>query len=107
MRNAVYIVLLAGVALAWEMAGIAARSSGKSPFADIPFEHVIIDGHPPLNQWAIGVADIDGDGQVDIVSSGEGPLDRGTGPANAGLYWYEYPTWAKHAIDADGTFADA
>jgi len=50
MRNAVYIVLLAGVVLAWGMAGIAARSSGKSPFADIPFEHVIIDGHPPLNQ---------------------------------------------------------
>jgi len=65
MRNAVYIVLLAGVVLAWGMAGIAARSSGKSPFADIPFEHVIIDGHPPLNQWAIGVGDVGSDGQVD------------------------------------------
>ena len=99
-------VLLAGVVLAWTMAGIAAHSSGKRPFADIPFEHVIIDDHPPLNQWAIGVGDINGDGQVDVVSSGEGPLDRGTAPANAGLYWYEYPTWAKHAIDANGTFAD-
>jgi hypothetical protein len=81
-------VLVAGVVLAWGMAGIAVRSSGKSPFADIPFEHVIIDDHPPLNQWAVGVGDINGDGQADIVSSGEGPLDRGTAPSNAGLYWY-------------------
>ena len=86
--------------------GSAAPPSDKDPFTDIPFEHVIIDDHPPLNQWAIGAGDINGDGQVDIVSSGEGPLDRGTGPANAGLYWYEYPKWAKHTIDADGTFAD-
>jgi len=105
MRNVCIVPLLATV-LVWTMAGIAQRSSTRDAFADIPFEHVLIDPHPPLNQWAIGVGDINGDGQVDVVSSGEGPLDRGTAPPNAGLYWYEYPTWAKHAIDPNGTFAD-
>lgn len=99
-------VLLAGVVLTLKAPGIRGRAAGRDPFADIPFQHVIVDGHPPLNQWAIGVGDINGDAQPDIVSSGEGPLDRGSGPPNAGLYWYEYPSWAKHAIDAQGTFAD-
>jgi len=88
------------------LAGYAGRQSARDPFSEIPFEHVVIDSHPPLNQWAIGAGDLSGDGQPDIVSSGEGPLDRGTAPPNAGLYWYEYPTWAKHVIDASGTFAD-
>ncbi len=108
MRTVVMIALLA-VMFPIPTCGTAetpARASDKSPFADIPFEHVIIDPHPPLNQWTIGVGDISGDGQVDVVSSGEGPMERGTGPANAGLFWYEYPKWTKHAIDAEGTFAD-
>ena len=105
-RNIVYVVLPAGAALACAWLAIAARPSANAAFAEIPFEHVIVDPHPPLNQWAIGVGDINGDGPVDIVSSGEGPMDPTPGPPHAGLYWYEYPKWTKHAIDANGTFAD-
>ncbi|MFN7998791.1 MAG: VCBS repeat-containing protein [Bryobacteraceae bacterium] len=97
MRKLTYSMIVA--ALAW-------ASSARPGPPVVPFEHVIIDSHAPLNQWAIGAGDIDGDGQVDVVSSGEGPLDRGTQPVNAGLYWYEYPKWTKHTIDAAGTFAD-
>lgn len=102
MRSLLSLLLPAACALIT----IAGCSSRKDPFADIPFEHVIVDAHAPLDQWAIGVGDINGDGQPDIVSSGEGPMDRGTAPPNAGLYWYEYPTWTKHPIDPNGTFAD-
>src|SRR5579863_1750150 len=106
MPRKVCLVVLVGMALTSRIAGISAPSSDKSSSADIPFEHVIIDSHAPLNQWAIGAGDINGDGQPDVVSSGEGPMERGTGPVKGGLYWYEYPTWTKHVIDATGTFAD-
>ncbi len=76
MRPLLYVLPLAA------LIAIAARSS--DPFADIPFEHVIIGAHAPLDQWAIGVGDLNGDGQPDVVSSGEGPLDRGTAPPDAG-----------------------
>ena len=100
------MVLPIGIALAWAIAAICAHSPASSPTQNIPFEHVVIDSHAPLNQWAIGAGDINGDGQPDVVSSGEGPLDRGTAPVKGGLYWYEYPNWTKHVIDANGTFAD-
>jgi hypothetical protein len=67
---------------------------------------VIIDNHPPVNQWAIEVGDINGDGKVDIVSSGEGGLGDGAPPGHGGLYWYEYPNWTKHVIDPGGNFSD-
>jgi hypothetical protein len=81
------------------MARIPACSTDEVATADIPFEHVTIDGHAPVNQWATGVGDINGDGYVDVVTSGNTP-------GKGGLYWYEYPTWAKHVIDATGGFSD-
>jgi len=54
----------------------------------IPFRHTIIDGSPDLTRPAKAVADMNGDGFIDIVCGG-----------STGLYWYEYPTWTKHVID--------
>ncbi|MGA2983727.1 MAG: VCBS repeat-containing protein [Terriglobia bacterium] len=106
MRKTIYTVILVGIAVAWRMAAFSARPWEASASADIPFEHVIIDSHAPLNQWAIGAGDINGDGQPDVVSSGEGPMEPGSTGTRGGLFWYEYPTWTKHVIDAHGTFAD-
>src|SRR5579863_1070242 len=106
MPRKVCLVVLVGMALTSRIAGISALSSDKSSTAEIPFEHVIIDSHAPLNQWAIGAGDINGDGQPDVVSSGEGPMEPGATGTRGGLYWYEYPAWTKHVIDAHGTFAD-
>ena len=93
-------VLLTGLTISWVWRGIRTRvlQSGNSP-GPVPFEHVISDAHAPVNQWAAGVGDINGDGFVDVVSSG-------SAPGSGGLYWYEYPTWAKHVIDATGGFSD-
>jgi len=104
MTKKVYALLAIGAVVVWQLTAIAGRPSGDAK--DIRFEHVIIDSHAPLNQWAIGAGDIKGDGQVDVVSSGEGPMDPGPTHVPGGLYWYEYPHWTKHVIDANGTFAD-
>src|SRR5207249_254250 len=89
-------VLLTGLTISWVWRGIRTRAlqSGNSP-GPVPFEHDISDAHAPVNQWAAGVGDINGDGFVDVVSSG-------SAPGSGGLYWYEYPTWAKHVIDGNG-----
>ena len=56
-------VLLTGLTISWVWRGIRTRAlqSGNSP-GPVPFEHVISDAHAPVNQWAAGVGDINGDG---------------------------------------------
>ena len=62
-------------------------------FAEIPFEHVIIDSEGPKDPWAKITGDIDGDGFADVIIGGrQGPL-----------VWYAYPTWSKTII-ADGGY---
>ena len=99
-------VLLVALATSACRTAVPAHSEGNPKDQAIPFEHVIIDAHPPLNQWATGVGDINGDGQVDVVSSGAGPIESKSTVNEGGLYWYEYPTWAKHVIDPKGYFSD-
>jgi FG-GAP-like repeat len=106
MLKTACLALLVGLAAAWGLEGNPACSSAKAQDGAIPFEHVVIDSHAPLNQWAIGVGDINGDGQPDAVSSGEGPMEPGATGTKGGVYWYEYPAWTKHVVDARGTFAD-
>jgi hypothetical protein len=106
LKKAGFVLLVALAASACRNAGVPAHSEGNPRDQAIPFEHDIIDAHPPLNQWATSVGDINGDGQVDVVSSGAGPVDAKTTVNEGGLYWYEYPTWAKHVIDPKGYFSD-
>jgi type 1 glutamine amidotransferase len=42
--------------------------------------------------WGKAIGDIDGDRFVDILA----------GFADGGVYWYAYPTWAKHFIGGNG-----
>jgi len=62
-------------------------------WADIPFDHVILDREGPKDPWAKIVGDIDGDTFPDVVIGGR------TGP----LVWYAYPTWSK-AVIAEGGY---
>ena len=61
------------------------RSKPSLP-ADVPFKHVIIDADFAGGDCK-GAGDIKGDGYLDVVAATEHELA-----------WYEYPTWAKHAI---------
>jgi len=100
VKRTPYLVLIAGIVAGWGMQRIHARpAQGEAGPAEVPFAHVIIDSHAPINQWATGVGDINGDGYVDVVTSGS-TVGKG------GLYWYEYSGWAKHVIDARGGFSD-
>jgi len=106
LKKAGFVFLVVLAAGACRNAGAPAHSERNPKDQAIPFEHVIIDAHPLLNQWATSVGDINGDGQVDVVSSGAGPVDAKTTVNEGGLCWYEYPTWAKHVIDPKGYFSD-
>ncbi len=61
-------------------------------WADVPFEHVIVDREGPKDPWAKILGDIDGDGFADIVIGGR------RGP----LVWYKYPDWSKATITDGG-----
>jgi hypothetical protein len=62
----------------------------NSDITDLPFEHVIIDNNFPdeaqFHGDCKGIADIDGDGLLDMVFAGNT------------LVWYAYPSWRKTVI---------
>jgi hypothetical protein len=60
----------------------------------VDFKQVTIDANPPANPYIKIIADLNGDGQPDIVCGG----------SNGPLVWYQYPDWTKHVI-ADGGYA--
>jgi hypothetical protein len=61
-------------------------------WAEIPFEHVIVDAHGPRDPWVKIITDINGDGFNDIVIGGR----------NGPMVWYAYPNWVKAVITKGG-----
>jgi hypothetical protein len=66
---------------------------GRAAAADVPFTRVVVDPVPPNGPDTKTVGDLDGDGFPDII------VASSTG---AGLWWYRYPAWTKHAIQPSG-----
>ena len=58
------------------------------------FDHVVIDGSDFANVRVVG--DVNGDGFADVVGAKE----------NAGLFWYEYPSWVRHSVHSFNWVAD-
>ena len=61
----------------------------------LTFEHRIIDPANPTDPHCKAVGDIDGDGLLDALAASS---------SGAGMFWYEYPNWTKHAIRATGSW---
>jgi Trehalose utilisation/FG-GAP-like repeat/FG-GAP repeat len=62
-----------------------AVASGK-----VSFTHIVLDRKQ--SPWGKAIGDVDGDGFVDVLA----------GFARGNVYWYAYPTWAKHSIGGNG-----
>ena len=63
--------------------------------AELAFSHVVIDPSNPTDPHCKALGDIDGDGLIDAIAASS---------SGAGMFWYEYPTWTKHAIRASGSW---
>jgi hypothetical protein len=63
------------------------------------FQLVTVDG-AGVAPYGKAMADIDGDGQLDIV------VADGSGSFSSRLYWYRYPNWERYEIATAGAAAD-
>lgn len=61
--------------------------------ADVPFSKIIIDNSTISNPWAKAMADLDGDGYMDMIVA----------PDNGAIVWYAYPDWTEYTIGDGGT----
>ena len=61
--------------------------------AALQFTKIVIDNNSPVDPWAKRMADLDGDGFMDMIVGGNGSQ----------VVWYKYPTWTKYMIDTVGT----
>ena len=61
----------------------------------IQFTHTIVDENGPVNPWGKSVGDLNQDGLLDLIVSGNESQD---------LFWYENPGWIKHLIANDYAF---
>jgi hypothetical protein len=94
-KRVLYSVLSIGVTLLTTLVLVFPFEQGSASHAQIPFQHFVIDDHPPSNQESKTVGDINGDGFADVITSSS---------SKGGMVWYEYPKWDKHTIDPGGSF---
>jgi len=95
-KRVLYSVLSIGVTFLTTLVLAFPFEQGSASHAQIPFQHFVIDDHPPSNQESKTVGDINGDGFVDVLMSSS---------SKGGMVWYEYPKWHKHIIDPQGSFS--
>jgi hypothetical protein len=63
--------------------------------SELTFQHQVIDPANPTDPHCKTLGDLDGDGLLDAVVASS---------AGGGLFWYQYPSWTKHAIRASGSY---
>jgi hypothetical protein len=74
---------------------LVAVATGCAPLKNVTFERALIDaGNTGADVKA--VADIDGDGDIDVVAGDDEGLP---------LVWYENPSWARRVIDNRSVFS--
>jgi hypothetical protein len=66
----------------------------------IPFDRVVVDANPPAQPLEKMMADLSGDGKLDVIVGHQ---------VNGGMYWYQQPsggpaagTWVKRTIASSG-----
>ena len=75
---------------------VAVVSTTPVLFAQIPFQHVIIDPSPASDPHCKAIGDLNGDGYTDVVIAARG----------GEIDWYEdrsaYPAWTRHTVASAG-----
>lgn len=78
---------------------LAFQAVSQSP--PLVFEHIVVDdsSQRPIDVWGKGIADLNGDGEPDLIACGH---------ASGGLVWYENTgdmhRWTRRAIASEGAF---
>ena len=69
--------------------------AGAPAYAQMSFEHVVLDTSGPQGVQGKSFGDLNHDGLPDLIAAGRN---------GGGLVWYENPSWTRRTIDASGQF---
>jgi len=69
---------------------------GGPAYAQMSFQHVVVDAVGPRDIWGKSVGDLNHDGLPDLIAGGR---------SGGGLVWYENPSWTKRTIASGGQFS--